>query len=82
MLEGSPRWIVLMTFNVIVVLLGAFVLVTERTVIGYVTLVVGILGFTVSWKLRREATQQALRTILWAAIWCVTGGGGPWNHRR
>lgn len=80
--EGSPRWIVLTTFNVIVVLLGAFILVTERTLVGYMTLVVGGVAFAVIWRLRREATEQALRTILWAVIWCATGGGGPWNDRR
>lgn len=72
----------LTTLVVLAVLLGVFVLVTERTLVGYVILVVGLIAFASIWRLRREMTQQALRTILWALVWCATGGGGPWNRHR
>lgn len=79
--DGSPRWIALTTANVIAIVVGSFALIVERSLLGYVTLVVGAIGLAVIWTLRREATQQALRTVAWAIIWFVTGGGGPSNRR-
>jgi hypothetical protein len=80
--KGSPRWIALTTANVAAVLVGIFALIAERSLFGYLILIVGALGFATIWTLQRDATQQALRAIAWAIIWFVTGGGGPWNRRR
>jgi hypothetical protein len=79
--EGSPGWIALTTANVVAVVVGIFALIAERSLFGYVILIVGAFGFAAIWTLRRAATQQALRAIAWAIIWFATGGGGPWNRR-
>jgi hypothetical protein len=74
--EGDPRWIALTTIDVIAILVGAVVLVTERAVAGYVITLAGALLFLAMWTLRRKPTEQALRTLLWAIIWFSTGGSG------
>jgi integrase len=79
--EGSPRWIALTTATVVAVAVGIFALIAERSLFGYVILIVGTFGFATIWTLRRAATQQALRAIAWAIIWFATGGGGPWSRR-
>jgi hypothetical protein len=79
--EGSPSWTALTTLDVIAMLVGAVVLILERAFIGYVTFAAGVVAFVAMWILRREATKQALRAIVWGIIWSVTGWGGPWNDR-
>ena len=75
MMDEPRHWVPLTVMVLVAILAGGSVLFTERTLVGWVVLLVASLVLAFMWVWHTDATKRALRTILWVLIWFITGGG-------